>query len=57
MNDVTFNGDFWTVTTKTGTTYTFDPADFDIAYTEDFIEALQIWRNYLQTEEIKASSV
>ena len=54
MNDVRFNGDFWTVTTKEGNTYTFDDTDRDIAYTEDFIDALHIWRNYLQTEAIKA---
>lgn len=54
MNDVDYNGAWWTVTTKSGNTYSFDSADQDIAYTDDFIEALQIWRNHLQTEAIKA---
>ena len=53
MNDVEYNGDFYTVTLPNGATWTFDETDKDLNDIEDAIQAWQIWRNYVQTDMLR----
>lgn len=49
--NVTFNGDWYTVTAPGGNTWTLEEEDKDVAYIEDALHAWSRWLDYVRSEQ------